>query len=148
MAWHRPGNKPLFEPMMVILSTHICVTRPQRVKQCGAQARHAGRFDCLMSSLILKTMDNVRGHCAVLKWKVPNPTHREIENWKIYAIKQINICAEYRDLLPKASAGLSLGYNYIPLLYVDVIIYPYTNANVSLASGKVPQGYVSPQTEM
>ena len=32
MAWHRPGNNPLFEPMMVILLTHICVTRPQRVK--------------------------------------------------------------------------------------------------------------------
>ena len=27
MAWRRPGDKPLSEPMMVILSTHICVTR-------------------------------------------------------------------------------------------------------------------------
>ena len=32
MAWRRPGNKPLSEPMMVILLTHICVTRPQWVK--------------------------------------------------------------------------------------------------------------------
>ena len=31
MAWHRPGDKPLFEPMMVSLLTHICVTRPQWV---------------------------------------------------------------------------------------------------------------------
>ena len=31
-AWHRPGNKPLSEPMMVRLPTHICVTRPQWVK--------------------------------------------------------------------------------------------------------------------
>ena len=31
MAWHRPGNKPLSEPMMVSLLTHICVTRPQWV---------------------------------------------------------------------------------------------------------------------
>ena len=29
MAWHRPGNKPLSEPMMVSLRTHICVARPQ-----------------------------------------------------------------------------------------------------------------------
>ena len=29
MAWRRPGDKPLFEPMMVSLMTHICVTRPQ-----------------------------------------------------------------------------------------------------------------------
>ena len=32
MAWHRPGDKPLSEPMMVRLLTHICVTRPQWVK--------------------------------------------------------------------------------------------------------------------
>ena len=31
MAWRRPGDKPLTEPMMVSLSTHICVTRPQWV---------------------------------------------------------------------------------------------------------------------
>ena len=31
MAWHRPGDKPLSEPMMVSLLTHICVTRPQWV---------------------------------------------------------------------------------------------------------------------
>ena len=31
MAWRRPGNKPLSEPMMVNLPTHICVTRPQWV---------------------------------------------------------------------------------------------------------------------
>ena len=31
MAWRRPGDKPLFGPMMVKLSTHICVTRPQWV---------------------------------------------------------------------------------------------------------------------
>ena len=31
MAWRRPVDKPLSEPMMVKLSTHICVTRPQWV---------------------------------------------------------------------------------------------------------------------
>ena len=29
MAWRRSGDKPLSEPMMVILLTRICVTRPQ-----------------------------------------------------------------------------------------------------------------------
>ena len=33
MAWRRSGDKPLSEPMMVRLPTHICVTRPQWVKQ-------------------------------------------------------------------------------------------------------------------
>ena len=32
MAWRRPGDKPLSEPVMVSLLTHICVTRPQWVK--------------------------------------------------------------------------------------------------------------------
>ena len=32
MAWHRPGDKPLSEPMMISLLTHICVARPQWVK--------------------------------------------------------------------------------------------------------------------
>ena len=32
MAWRRPGDKPLSEPMLVSLLTHICVTRPQWVK--------------------------------------------------------------------------------------------------------------------
>ena len=32
MAWRRPDDKPLSEPMMVSLLTHICVTRPQWVK--------------------------------------------------------------------------------------------------------------------
>ena len=32
MAWRRPGDKPLSETMMVILPTHIFVTRPQWVK--------------------------------------------------------------------------------------------------------------------
>ena len=39
MAWRRPGDKPLSEPMLIILLTHICVTRPQWVKyqigECG-----------------------------------------------------------------------------------------------------------------
>ena len=40
-------------------------------------ARHAGSFACLMTSLILITMDNGRGHCACWQsCKVPNQTHR------------------------------------------------------------------------
>ena len=31
MAWRRPGDKPLSEPMIVSLLTHIYVTRPQWV---------------------------------------------------------------------------------------------------------------------
>ena len=44
MAWRRPGGKPLSEPLMVRLLTHICVTRPQwvnagpiSIKFCGPE---------------------------------------------------------------------------------------------------------------
>ena len=33
MAWCRPGDKPLSEPMMVSLLTHVCVTRSQWLEQ-------------------------------------------------------------------------------------------------------------------
>ena len=32
MAWRQPNKKPLSEPMMVRLPTHICITQPQWVK--------------------------------------------------------------------------------------------------------------------
>ena len=53
MAWRRPGDKPLSEPMMVSLLTHICVTRPQWVKlltQCRdkvAAILHTIIFKCI-----------------------------------------------------------------------------------------------------
>ena len=41
MAWRRIGDKPLSEPMMVNLLTHICVTRLQRVNILRSE--HNGR---------------------------------------------------------------------------------------------------------
>ena len=37
MAWRRPGNKPLSEPMMVSLPTYICVTRPHWFNLCQSK---------------------------------------------------------------------------------------------------------------
>ena len=37
MAWRRPGDQPLSAAMMVRLSTHVCVTRPQWVKLTNLQ---------------------------------------------------------------------------------------------------------------
>ena len=41
MAWHRPGDKSLSEPMMVSLPMHICVTQPQWVKWQGRHVSHS-----------------------------------------------------------------------------------------------------------
>ena len=40
MAWRRPGDKPLSEPMIIILLTHICITRPQIVKASAVLPCH------------------------------------------------------------------------------------------------------------
>ena len=39
MAWRRLGDKPLSEPMMIWLPTHICVTRPQWVNWSNVDIR-------------------------------------------------------------------------------------------------------------
>ena len=48
MAWRRPGDKPLSEPMMVSLLTHICVTRPQWVDSTLAPIS-MGRIRCAVT---------------------------------------------------------------------------------------------------
>ena len=48
MAWRRAGNKPLSEPMMVSLPTHICVTQPQWVKVCCLQLVTILSKECFM----------------------------------------------------------------------------------------------------
>ena len=56
MACGRPGDKPLSEPMMVNLLTHICVTRPQWVKHFvyGSLVKHA------YSKSLLRSRENSR----------------------------------------------------------------------------------------
>ena len=53
MAWRRPGDKPLSEPMMVNLLTHICVTRPQWVNHW-----HTYRYVCII--ILIKCLCGAR----------------------------------------------------------------------------------------
>ena len=48
MAWRRPGNKPLSEPMVFSLLTHICVTRPQWVKKNRCQRHRDAAFPAFL----------------------------------------------------------------------------------------------------
>ena len=47
MAWRRPGDKPLSEPMMVSLLTHIRVTRPQWVNCNSARYKYWNWCRCI-----------------------------------------------------------------------------------------------------
>ena len=52
----------------------------------------AGKFVCLMSSLILLTMDNGGRQVVALKFNAPIPSTDELIII-MYAIKQIKVCA-------------------------------------------------------
>ena len=54
MAWRRPGDKPLSEPMMVSVLTHICVTRPQWVNSVAP-----GRCCCNFKWVIFKVISMI-----------------------------------------------------------------------------------------
>ena len=61
MAWRRPGAKPLSEPMMVRLPMHICVTRPQWVKEAEyfSSAVSYSRHNCFFIAYIYDHRDSV-----------------------------------------------------------------------------------------
>ena len=64
MAWRRPGDKPLSEPMMVSLPTHIYVTRPQWVKKLCFDCSGHDLF-CLAFSMNLRL-----GFKFTLEWDI------------------------------------------------------------------------------
>ena len=51
MAWRRPGDRPLSEPMMVSLPTRICVTRPQWVNQ--VRTSFATKRHCFVCQIVI-----------------------------------------------------------------------------------------------
>ena len=60
MAWRRPGDKPLSEPMMVNLPTHICVTQPQWVNRYLAKAELSLTWKWMNRALVTCTWKNTR----------------------------------------------------------------------------------------
>ena len=60
MAWHRPGDKLLSEPMLVRSLTHICVTRPQWVKLCFCL-----ELEWVINYITQKTADVITFPCLI-----------------------------------------------------------------------------------
>ena len=69
MTWRRPGDKPLSEPMMVSLLTHICITRPQWIKP--VMNPYWVRINIYELHLLFKHPDRSHRHYHphVFKWK-------------------------------------------------------------------------------
>ena len=65
MAWRRPGDKPLSEPILVRSLTHICVTQPQWVNICTWFVVYVLSWsDCEVSADTCDTFTNVLRYFA------------------------------------------------------------------------------------
>ena len=77
MAWRRPGDKPLSEPMMVSLLMNICVTRPQWIEKLRTVQFHYNMvhiLDCNGEVLDVKNVKNVNSQhklCCTLQTVIP-----------------------------------------------------------------------------
>ena len=69
MAWRRPGDKPLSEPMVVSLPTHICVTRPQWVKACMCSFVNGWLTIDIVSSVTLNTSLQIEAPHSSAWWR-------------------------------------------------------------------------------
>ena len=85
MAWRRPGDKQLSEPMMVSFPTHICVTRPQWVNKATVVA-------CIMIPISVTTWASLNYNLRYtnVKSKHSNVTYElSLSLWEInYSMDQ------------------------------------------------------------
>ena len=96
MAWRRPGDKPLSEPMMARLPTHICITRPQWVN----------KMDACYWQLSRKLPENLQ--ISIDTWwkcmiSTPALKYAMWLKWWLWVYTQVH------DLLHMNSCGLPLG---------------------------------------
>ena len=75
MAWRRPSDKPLSEPMMVRLMTHICIIQPNELKRVAFLY-----IDEDISSQVYDTcmIDSWLKGTVLLTWMNSNPS---MEKW-------------------------------------------------------------------
>ena len=85
MAWRRSGDKPLSEPMMVSLLTHICGTRPQWDidNQMLASSKHMCTFYGILLRWSFKTVWVVLWFmwCELRVSIIDGPGYNLWQNW-------------------------------------------------------------------
>ena len=100
MAWRCPGDKPLSEPMMVSLMTHICVTRPQWVNCLGpVWESENGDFWpwCHVASMLTSSNGNI--------FHVTGPLCGEFTSHWCRALMFSLICARINSEVNNCEAG-------------------------------------------
>ena len=87
MAWRRSGDKPLSEPMIVSLLTHICVTRPQWVNYVKQHRFIVHSVLRTKSGQICIAIQNVISNEFIWKWSLQNMNHIihvSVRWWKLF----------------------------------------------------------------
>ena len=85
MAWRRPGDTPLSEPMLVSLPSHICVSRPQWVMGC---------FSSSVSEIALKDVTEIDHYQTTTRYKLANHVHNFPD--QLYLLRLYNSPVEIR----------------------------------------------------
>ena len=100
VAWLRSGDKPLSEPMMVSLLTHICVTRPQWVKE---------DLDCIPNNHHYTTWTSQnRRHANVL------PRSISLKGvWPAWNVELAHIWTWVRGYPPPSSSNSCTGFQFL-----------------------------------
>ena len=81
IAWRRPGDEPLSEPIMVSLLSHICVTRPQRFKQPNVTFWRETRIQGFKSIYVAKRYMYLDSTPSILISMRPNPITCHMQCW-------------------------------------------------------------------
>ena len=91
MAWRRPGDKPLSEPMLVRLPMHICIAQPQWVNMANEiqPSLEAHGVLRLISLSIMKYNEGNSGH-------IRTPDRCGNIGVTVWDINRHTLCVEYR----------------------------------------------------
>ena len=93
MAWRQPSNKPLFEPMMVCLLMHVCVTRPQWVNSAAQWLQlHSEPLHCLGDGSIPAGQDEAPQHPCLEGHEFCATSYRWVSARKIYESSHGCVC--------------------------------------------------------
>ena len=68
MAWRRPGDKPLSEPMVVWLLTYTCIARPQWVNFQAARRPYGFSATRTATSRFFSSRQGHRKPCVFITW--------------------------------------------------------------------------------
>ena len=122
MAWRRPGDKPLSEPMLVNLPTQICVTRPQWVNKMGSETITIIHYnDVIISSmayqitavLIVCSGVDQRKHQSSASLVFVRGVHKGLVTWKMFSFNDTIMSNDNRYAIAASEQWTNIGSKFL-----------------------------------